>query len=199
MRYLGTCGQGSVLYLKLELMRGETLEGRLLRKGRLKLPTLERTVDEILSGLEAVHAQGFVHGDLKPANLFLARRGRKDTVKLMDFGLAVREGEAQAGGPQGTAVYAAPEQWDGVGLDRRCDLYSLGVLIYEMATGLLPWAAEDPACLLAMKRAGMCGGARRYRADFSAPRDRLLMDLLSPLPEGRPCDVTEVRARWLSV
>jgi serine/threonine protein kinase len=196
VRCLGACTEGAAPYLKLELLRGETLAQRLARRGRLKLAALENAVDQILSGLEAVHALDVVHGDLKPSNLFLAKQGRYEQMKIMDFGLALREGERRLGGAQGTAVYAAPEQWGEGPLDRRADLYSLGVVIFEMATGLLPWSAEEPAALLAKKRQVVAAPVARYRQDFSAHRDSLLADLLRPHRDQRPATAAEVRRRW---
>lgn len=182
-------------YLKMELLQGETLAHRLEQRGRLKLPAMCLLVEGLLGGLEAVHALGVVHTDLKPGNIFLA--GRKDQVKLMDFGLALREGERRQAEAQGTAVYAAPEQWnEGQPLDRRADLYSLGVVLYEVATGLLPWSADEPTALLALKRQLSLPPLSRFRSDLSPERERLLADLTHPQPEGRPSSVGEVRARW---
>lgn len=182
-------------YLKMELLEGETLAQRLAGGGRLKLKTIEALARGILAGLEAVHALGVVHTDLKPGNLFLVRKARRERVKLMDFGLALREGERRLAGAQGTAVYAAPEQWEEGPLDRRADLYAFGVILYEMATGLLPWSAEEPAALLALKRQPL-PPLSRFRADISPERERLLGELTDPQPEGRPANVEEVRARW---
>ena len=181
--------------LKLELLEGETLAQRLARRGRLTLPGLNLLAKGLLSGLEAVHALGVVHADLKPSNIFVARQGRKDVVKLMDFGLALREGERRLSEPQGTAVYAAPEQWEDGPLNRRADLYALGVVLYEMATGLLPWSAGEPAALLAMKHSPL-PPVSRFRGDLSIEQERLLFDLTRPQPEQRPATVEEVRERW---
>ena len=181
--------------LKLELLEGETLAQRLARRGRLTLPGLNLLVEGLLSGLEAVHALGVVHTDLKPSNIFVARQGRRDVVKLMDFGLALREGERRLSEPQGTAVYAAPEQWQDGPLERRVDLYALGVVLYEMATGLLPWSAGELAALLVMKRSPL-PPISRFRGDLSSEQERLLSDLTRPQPEQRPATVEEVRERW---
>jgi serine/threonine-protein kinase len=196
LRCLGACQEGSSTYLKLELLPGETLAARLARRGRLKSAAIERLAGQMLDALEAVHGLGYVHRDLKPGNLFLSRERRKDTLKLMDFGLAAREGERHPAGCQGTAVYAAPEQWtDGV-LDRRCDLYAFAVVVFEMATGLLPWSAGELSALLAMKRQAPAAAVARYRPDFWPGRDRLLQRLMRPEAAERPSTAAEVKGLW---
>ena len=117
-------------YVVMELLRGETLEQRLER--RAPLPCLEavRIAQDVATALDYAHARGVMHRDLKPANVFLCEDG---TVKLLDFGLAHVFGHAR-GGPRGggTPAYLAPERWRGEPEDARTDLFSLGVLLYEL-------------------------------------------------------------------
>ncbi len=195
VRCLGVC-RGQTPYLRMELLEGETLAQRLSSRGRLPMPALDRLLAHALRGLQAVHDLGVVHTDLKPSNMFLSKQGRRQTWKLMDFGLALKEGEFRQDGAQGTAIYAAPEQWGNRPLDRRADLYSLGVVLYEAATGLLPWGAQEPVALLALKSQGTTGTVRRFRPDFSAARERLLAEMLCPEPEGRPSSVSDVLKAW---
>jgi serine/threonine protein kinase len=137
----------------------ERLEGRNL-KALMARRTLEtgEIVDlslQIAEALEAAHAKGIVHRDIKPGNIFVDDTGR---VKVLDFGLARRivpagegsglpalEGSTIPGRPVGTASYMAPERILQLPLDARCDLFSLGVVMYEMATGRLPFAGASPA------------------------------------------------------
>ena len=100
---------------------------------------------EICRALRYIHAQGMVHGDLKPAHILVQKGGRG--VKLIDFGMA-REVDLQAGGLEGTLDYLAPEQARGLATDPRSDLYSLGVILYECCTRRLPFEAEDPVALI---------------------------------------------------
>jgi eukaryotic-like serine/threonine-protein kinase len=136
----------------------ERLEGMNLKlyMSRKRLETKE-VIDialQVTEALAAAHAKGVVHRDVKPGNIFVGTDG---LVKVLDFGLARRfmlpetgqpislEGSTIPGRPLGTANYMAPERILQMPLDPRCDLFSLGVVIYEMATGRLPFAAASPA------------------------------------------------------
>ena len=124
------------VYCVLELLRGPDLKTRLL-SGPLAVATAVDIAAQIADALAAVHAKGIVHRDLKPENLILVEQdGRCDFVKLIDFGVA--QIDDTAGGPIGTAAYMAPEQAAGERVDGRADLYSLGVLLFEMVTGKHP-------------------------------------------------------------
>jgi eukaryotic-like serine/threonine-protein kinase len=141
-------------YLVMELVDGETLAAR-FRRGRL---TLEQTVEygaQIASALAAAHARGIVHRDLKPANIMLTKSG----VKLLDFGLSKSSADVHATAEwdrMGTPAYMAPEQFHGQAGDARTDIYSFGLVLYEMATGARPssepLSAQPPALDRLVKR-----------------------------------------------
>jgi TolB-like protein/tetratricopeptide (TPR) repeat protein len=152
--------EGDTDFLVMELLEGRTLKERL--QGR-PLPTQE-IVDlglQLADALEAAHAKGILHRDIKPANVFITTRG---TAKLLDFGLAKlaleppeRGSEAPtaaaewmtgAGVALGTVGYMSPEQVRGEGLDARTDLFSLGVVLYEMATGRAPFQGATSGAVL---------------------------------------------------
>ncbi len=135
-------------YLAMELLEGMPLSER-IRSGRLELPEILRIAIPVASALDAAHRKGIVHRDIKPGNLFLTRAG---VVKVLDFGLAKRPA-ARSAGPDaptvvtfvtmpgailGTMAYMAPEQVRGEPVDGRADVYSLGVVIFEMFSGTLP-------------------------------------------------------------
>ena len=140
-------------FIAMERLEGTNLKTFMARK---TLDTAE-IVDialQIARALEAAHAKGVIHRDIKPGNIFISEDRR---VKVLDFGLARRvptaessesfalEGSTIMGRPVGTASYMAPERILQLPLDPRCDLFSLGVVMYEMATGRLPFAAASPA------------------------------------------------------
>jgi serine/threonine protein kinase len=138
---------GHELILAMELLEGEPLSARLAR-GALSPGEAGQIGLAVLSALGALHHKGIVHRDLKPSNIFLSQHG----VKLLDFGLArpLVGIEASAGGPLtlpgvlvGTPAYMAPEQIEGVDVDARSDLFVLGVVLYEMLSGRLPFAGHS--------------------------------------------------------
>jgi eukaryotic-like serine/threonine-protein kinase len=143
---------GGVPFLAMELLKGESLEDRLKRQGRLSVADVLRIGREIALGLSAAHAQDMIHRDIKPANVWL--EGEAGRVKILDFGLARVGGEVQitqitgTGIGVGTPSYMSLEQAAGKDIDARCDLFSLGAVLYRMATGELPFKGDDPLSVL---------------------------------------------------
>ena len=134
----------SIKYLTMQLVSGEDLSAVLKREGKLSNERILRIFRQICEGLEAAHEQGVVHRDLKPQNVML---GPEDRVYLTDFGLAKsaeQSGLTQTGAVLGTPFYMSPEQVKGGEVDRRSDIYSLGVILYQMATGKLPFTGSTP-------------------------------------------------------
>ena len=162
-----------VAYLVMEALHGETLEDVLASQGSLRLPQVVDIVTQVASALTAAHARGVVHRDLKPANIFLTPDARGGFhVTLLDFGIAklrddtfarhslpsgdtVGDHGASASNPLatqvgesiGTPAYMSPEQCVGDAVDARSDLYSLGVLVYQMVSGTLPFRGDTMALL----------------------------------------------------
>ncbi len=147
-------------FIVMELLEGETLAER-LHRGRLDTSTILSIAIEIADALESAHSKGIVHRDLKPANIFISPRGQ---VKILDFGLAKiettggniegsavtavkRDEITTAGTTLGTVSYMSPEQARGQLTDSRTDLFSLGTLVYQMATGTLPFRGETSAVI----------------------------------------------------
>jgi serine/threonine protein kinase len=184
-----------VPFLAMQLLRGETLEERMRRAGgRLPLRDVLRVGREIAEGLAAAHARGLVHRDIKPANVWLEEgRGR---VRILDFGLA-RGAEpdaqfTQAGAVIGTPTYMAPEQASGAVVDARCDLFSLGAVLYQAATGKAPFGDRDTLAIL--NALATQTPAPPHRIVPSLPRlfSGLAMRLLAKDPADRPQLAREV-------
>jgi serine/threonine protein kinase/endo-1,4-beta-D-glucanase Y len=141
-------GRGeSIPFLTMEFLEGETLDRRLARQGRVPATDVARILEQILSGLGAMHAAGIMHRDIKPQNIFLLP-GPPERVVLVDFGLAksIDTGHGLLTGPVvvGTMEYMAPEQIEGAPATRSFDVYALGVVLFEMLTGRRPFSGETP-------------------------------------------------------
>jgi WD40 repeat protein len=136
-------------FLVMQLIAGESLEQRLTREKKLPLREIVRIAMQAAHGLVAAHAQGLIHRDIKPANILL--ESTQDQVKLTDFGLA-RVAEdvklTRTGFVAGTPLYMSPEQAMGEATDHRSDLFSLGVILYEMCAGESPFAANSALAIL---------------------------------------------------
>ncbi|MDH3653848.1 MAG: serine/threonine protein kinase [Myxococcales bacterium] len=144
------------LYIVMELLEGRSLAEELEQNGLLTLERALILIMKLCAGLGAVHAAGIVHRDIKPENVYLVKRGRDDDfVKLVDFGIA-RVLEADGIGPTttqsgrvfGTATYISPEAATGEETDERSDIYSLGVLAYQLLTGALPFEGKTAGAVL---------------------------------------------------
>ena len=137
---------GGVAYASMEFVEGESLRSALNRFGGLPLRKSIDLALQICSGLAEAHAQGIVHRDLKPENVMV---DAQDIVKIMDFGIArsMEAGTRLTGTMVGTPAYMAPEQVAGKPVDYRADIYSLGLMLYEMFTGAPAFSAENPIAI----------------------------------------------------
>ena len=139
--HLGRTGQN--YFYAMEFVEGETLENLIKRSGRLEVKLALEIATQVAAGLAAVHKQKLVHRDIKPSNIMVSvEEGSTVTAKIIDLGLAKPAPDAPAeaaistpGAFAGTPEFASPEQFAGVGVDIRSDLYSLGVVLWEMVTG----------------------------------------------------------------
>jgi hypothetical protein len=177
-------------YLVFELLRGETLADR-MQRGRLALRSAVAVATDVARVLAHAHAKGVVHRDLKPANVFVCGDGK---VKVLDFGLAHLFGRAgRVSG--GTPAYMAPEQWRGDRGDERTDLFALGVLLFHMITGRVPYHAGP-----ARSEAQEAGPVPALPVDGAPVALRKLSaTLLAKAPQDRPRRSSEVLEALLAV
>ncbi|MFJ2027730.1 tetratricopeptide repeat protein [Streptomyces sp. NPDC087897] len=190
-----------VPYLVMELLDGQNLSQLLEENEQHPLP-VEHVVDiaeQVADALGHTHRQGIVHRDLKPANIMRLTDG---TVKICDFGIA-RPGRdidlssrlTTTGLAMGTPHYMSPEQISGKEVDHRSDLYSLGCVLYEIATGVPPFDQEDAWAVLVGHRDTPPEPLRTHRAELPDFFDRVVLDLLAKAPEERPTDASDLRRR----
>jgi serine/threonine protein kinase len=197
----GLTDRGEV-YMVMELLEGTDLAGR-LQQGPIAPDEAFHIIRQVLSALSESHARGIVHRDLKPGNVFLSQvDGDANFVKVMDFGIAGMEHGREAqkltvtGAVMGTPAYMSPEQAQGKPVDARGDLYSCGVVLFEMLAGHVPFEAETLVSMLLAhvtqkpKRLAECG------VSFpQLPQTQALIDtLLAKSPGHRPSSAVEVIA-----
>ena len=141
----------NIKYIVMEYVEGITLKNYMEHREVLNLREIISYTTQILRALDHAHAKGVVHRDIKPQNIMLLKSG---VIKVMDFGIAKRpntETITMAGKAIGTVYYISPEQVTGGDIDSRSDIYSLGAMMYEMATGQLPFTADTPVSVALMQ------------------------------------------------
>jgi serine/threonine protein kinase/tetratricopeptide (TPR) repeat protein len=188
-------------YLAMEWLEGETLEERLL-KGNVTLMETVRLGRRVLEGLAVAHRKGIIHRDIKPSNLFLPG-GDLSQVKVLDFGIARRMFEAKritlAGSTLGTPMYMSPEQARGSPtIDARSDLFSLGCVLFECASGKPPFTAETPVAVLAKICLEDIDVRDRFR-DAPTPFVSLINRLLAKDPNKRARGAAEMAGEFAGV
>ncbi len=193
-----------VPFLAMKFLYGEALEHRLQRDGRLPLLEILHIGREIALGLSAAHDRGLIHRDIKPANIWLETPAPEQggannprlsfeqlyRVKILDFGLARPINDSRkltaTGLIVGTPQYLAPEQARGQPLDHRCDLFSLGIVLYRMATGILPFDGSDTLAQLTALAVAQPRPIEELVSDLPAGLCQLIHQLLCRDPAKRP-------------
>ncbi len=158
---------GDLVYLVMELLSGGSLADLLRSGGKLSLNETTRLLDQIAGALDYAHRRAIVHRDLKPQNVLL---DEDKNAFLTDFGIAKLLGETsaltQSGMAMGTPAYMSPEQWRGQNVDARADVYALGVMLYEMLAGKVPFTGDTPYSMMHMHVFETPPSIRSFRPDL---------------------------------
>lgn len=179
-------------FVTMEYLKGITLRDLLDSRGRLPLPLVLRIARQVAEGLEAAHAVGVVHRDIKPANVLFDVRG---DAKIMDFGLAAPVAGAiagEAGSIMGSPRYMSPEQIRGERVDARTDLYALGVMLFELCSGMPPFDSPRINDLLLLHLEAPVPSLNELNPDLPWDLGLVVGRLLGKRPEDRPQSAAEV-------
>jgi non-specific serine/threonine protein kinase len=181
-------------FIAMELVEGETLKSR-LKAGRLSIEDVKAMGLQIAEGLQAAHSKGIVHRDIKPDNLLLTPNGR---IKIMDFGVAKLGsglGMTRTGTTVGTLAYMSPEQLVAEDVDSRSDLWSFGVVLYEMLAGELPFRRGGEAAVIYEILNRDPTPLETHRPDVPPTLRSVVSNLLQKDPAMRPASAADVIAR----
>lgn len=186
------------VFIVTELVHGETLD--VLIAGGLPLDDGVAILAQVCDALSEAHGQHVVHRDLKPGNVMVERIGARDVAKVLDFGIAKLAAQPKVtatGAIFGTPAYMAPEQAQGGDVDPRTDVYALGVMLYQLASGRLPFESESPGALMVKHMTEEPPPPSERRAGGVVPPrlEDLILQLLEKDPDDRPQSMDEVRRR----
>jgi serine/threonine-protein kinase len=183
-------------YFAMEFVEGESLKRRLKREGKLNEREAVRITLAVAHALAVAHQRGIIHRDVKPENILLTRDGQ---VKVADFGLAKRLDQdlalTQEGKGLGTTLYMAPEQFKHArDADARTDVYALGLTLYAMLTGSVPWAGLDITEVYKQKQAGDLTPVRQLVPNVSSHTESVVRRATQPVPDRRYASCGELIA-----
>jgi serine/threonine-protein kinase len=201
--------QDGYVYIVMELLEGRTLRDVLAKEAPLDPARAVALMLQISAAVAAAHEAGIIHRDLKPANIFIVQRAEVPAVvKVLDFGIAklaiesLEEDEpkmlTQVGAMIGTPRYMSPEQCDGAELTPAADVYSLGVILYEMLTGTVPFSGSTPLAIAMKHTSETPRNPREFVSTIPAALEEVVLHTLEKLPHNRPANAAEFRAELLA-
>ncbi|MFN7210808.1 MAG: protein kinase domain-containing protein, partial [Aggregatilineales bacterium] len=186
-----------ILYIVMELLEGGSLSRLLRKEGGLPPPRAMRLLDQISSALDYAHGRGIIHRDLKPDNVLL---DQQQNAFLTDFGIAKMLGDTSSrtrtGMVMGTPAYMAPELWQGQPADARADIYALGIMLYEMLSGVSPFRAETPYQIMHKHVYEAPPSLRAQGVEMPVAVDRVIGKALAKAPEERFSSAGELAAAF---
>jgi serine/threonine-protein kinase len=185
--------QGEDFFMVMEFVRGETLDSLIRRAGAMPCDRAIALLNQALDGIDHAHRMGIIHRDIKPANMMLTETG---TLKVMDFGIARVLGTSRMtkqGNIVGTIEYMSPEQVRGQETDARSDIYSLGILLYEMLTGRVPFSSDSEYDLMRMQIENAPEPPRVFTAQIPQAVEQAVMRSLAKRPDARFQGAAEFR------
>lgn len=188
---------GRTVYLVMEFLEGQSLR-QIIKQGPISPARTVEIAKQICGALEAAHAKNIIHRDMKPDNIILLNPGTpQETVKVLDFSIAKLKtaegaGLTQQGMVVGTPQYMSPEQGEGRELDQRSDLYSVGVILYEMLTGQLPFKAASPVALVLKHIHSLPKPLRELNDQIPQAIEAVVMKALSKKREERQQTVRQL-------
>ncbi|MBC7797139.1 MAG: protein kinase [Pyrinomonadaceae bacterium] len=190
---------GQDLIMVMEFVRGESLETIIQRRGRVSPEEAIPIFCQALDGINHAHEVGIIHRDIKPSNMILTETG---TLKVLDFGIARLLGSSRmtrVGNIIGTLEYMSPEQVRGEDTDARSDIYALGMMLYEILTGKLPFESENEFVLMKMQTEQMPAPPRQLNADIPPGLEAAIMRAVAKNPNERFQDAGEFLQTLLEV
>ena len=177
-------------YIVMELVEGITLKTYIAKKGKLEIRETIGIAMQVAQGIEAAHEQHIVHRDIKPQNIIISRDGK---VKVTDFGIAkAATSETITSNTMGSVHYISPEQARGGYCDERSDIYSLGITMYEMLTGRVPFEGDSAVSVALLHIQGEMVPPRKYNPMIPVSLEKIVLKCTQKRPEMRYRSVTEL-------